>query len=150
MDALLEFVELERAVVERAGQAEAVFNKALLARAVAVVHRAHLRQRDVGFIHKEQEVLGKVVDERERRRAGGPSADDAGIVLDARAVAQLAQHLDIVARALADALRLHGLALGQKLRLALVKLLFDLHHGAVKLVLRGHIVRGGVDGNVLE
>ena len=150
MDALLKFVEFERAVVKRAGQAEAVLDKALFSGAVAVVHRAHLRQRDVRFIHKEQEILGEVVDERQRRRADGPPADDAGVVLDARAVAQLAQHLDIVARALADALGLDGLALSQKLCLALVELLVDLDDGALELVLRCDIVRRGVDGDVLE
>ena len=150
MDALLKFVEFERAVVERAGQAEAVFDKALLARAVAVVHRAHLRERHVGFIHKEDEILGKIVDERQRRGTDGTAADDAGIVLDARAIAQLAQHLDIVARALADALGLDRLALGEKLRLALVEFTVDLHDGALEFVLRCDIMRGGIDGDVLE
>ena len=150
MDALLEFVEFERAVVERAGQAEAVFDQTLLARAVAVVHRAHLRERDVGFIHKEEEILGEIVEERQRRGADGAAADDAGIVLDARAVAKLAQHLDVVARALADALRLHRLALGEKLRLALVKLTVDLHDGALQFVLRCNVMRGRIDGDVLK
>ena len=102
------------------------------------------------FIHKEQKILGEVVDERQRRRADRSPADDAGIVFDARAVAQLAQHLDIVARALADALGLDGLALGQKLRLALVELLVDLNDGALQFVLRRDIVRSWVDGDVLE
>ena len=150
MDALLKFVEFERTVVERAGQAEAVFDEALFSGAVAVVHRAHLRERDVGFIHKEEEILGKIVDERQRRGTDGAAADDAGIVLDARAVAEFPQHLDVVACALADTLRLHRLALGEKLRLALVELFIDLHDGALQLILRCDVMRGGIDGDVLE
>mgnify|MGYP000252511777 CR=1 FL=1 len=43
-----------------------------------------------------------------------------------------------------------GLALSQKLCLALVELLVDLDNGALELVLRRDIVRRGVDGDVLE
>ena len=46
-DMLPEFVEFERPVVERRVQTKAVFDKALLSRTVARVHRAHLRKRDV-------------------------------------------------------------------------------------------------------
>ena len=43
VDAVLELFELERAVVERRGQAEAVVDEVLLARAVAVPHAVELR-----------------------------------------------------------------------------------------------------------
>ena len=43
--AVLEFLEIQRAVVERRGHAEAVVHKRLLARAVAVIHGVELRNR---------------------------------------------------------------------------------------------------------
>ena len=46
----------QRPVVERRREPEAVLDQDLLARAVAVVHPAHLRQRHVRLVHDEQEV----------------------------------------------------------------------------------------------
>ncbi len=150
MDALFEFLEFKRAVVERAGETEAVLHQALLSRAVAVVHRVHLWERNMAFVHKEQEVLGEIVNERQRCGADGSARNYPGIVFDARAVAQLAHHLDVVARALVDTLRLHRLAVVGKLFFALRQLDLDLADGALHLVLRRDIVRRGIDGDMLQ
>ena len=66
---LLPLLELERAVVERGGEAEAVLHQRELPRAVAVVHPADLRDGDVALVHDHEEVLGEVVEE-----AGGALA----------------------------------------------------------------------------
>jgi hypothetical protein len=66
----LELLELERPVVQRRRQAEAVLDQVLLARAVALVHRPHLADRHVGFVDEHQAVLGQVVDQGRRRIAG--------------------------------------------------------------------------------
>ena len=73
VDVSLELVEGQRAVVERRGQAEAVVDQHLLARAVAVEHAAHLRQRDVRLVDDQQEVVRQVVEQRPGRlaRPGG-------------------------------------------------------------------------------
>ena len=47
-----------------------------------------------------QEVLLEVVDEAGGRRAGGASAEVAGVVLDAAAVAEFAHHVEVEARTL--------------------------------------------------
>ena len=60
---------LQRPVVERGRQPEAVVDQGLLARAVAVVHAADLRDRLVRLVDEGQEVLGEVVEQRVRRRA---------------------------------------------------------------------------------
>ena len=73
---------------------------------VAVVHRAHLRQRDVALVDKEDEVVGEIVQQRRRRGAGGAAGYDAGVILNAGAEADLLQHFQIILRPLADALRL--------------------------------------------
>ena len=44
------FVELERAIVERAGQSESVFDECLFAAAITVEHRADLRHRRVRLV----------------------------------------------------------------------------------------------------
>ena len=66
---LLELVEAQRAVVQRRGQAETVVDQVLLARAVALVHAADLRNGDVAFVDEHQRVRRQVVDQRRRRLA---------------------------------------------------------------------------------
>ncbi len=102
---LLEFVELERAVIQGGGQAEAVFHQRLLAGAVAVVHAADLRHGHVRFVEDQQVIAGQVIDQRPGGRASRALVQVARIVLDAGAVAHFAQHLQVVAGALLDALR---------------------------------------------
>ena len=104
----------------------------------------------MALVHKEQKVLGEVVEQRHGRRPLGPRGNDARIVLDARAVAQLAHHLDVVPRPLVDALRLHRLSVVGEELLPHLQLALDLLDGALHLVLRRHIVRRGIDGDVLE
>ena len=61
---LLPLVELQRPVVERAGQAEAVLDERRLAAVVAGEHGPHLRHRDVRLVDEQQEVLGEEVVQR--------------------------------------------------------------------------------------
>ena len=96
-------------VVEGAGQPEAVAHQTLLPGPVAVVHGPDLGQGHVALVHKQQEVLGEVVQQRHGRGAHRAARDDPGIVLDAGAVAQLLHHLDVVEGPLADALGLQQL-----------------------------------------
>jgi hypothetical protein len=107
---LLELLELQRPVVQRAGQAKAVFHQRGLARAVAVVHAAELADQHVALVQEHQRVAGQVVHQRGRRLARLRAAEVARVVLDALAVAHLLQHLQVEARALLHALRLHQLA----------------------------------------
>jgi hypothetical protein len=65
---------LQRPVVQRRRQAEAVFDQVLLARAVALVHAADLRNGDVRLVDEHQRVGRQVVDQGRRRLArGGPT-----------------------------------------------------------------------------
>ena len=52
VDAMLELLERQRTVVERAGQAESVRHQHLLARAVAVIHAVKLRDGLVALVEK--------------------------------------------------------------------------------------------------
>ena len=101
-----EFLETQRAVVQRARQAESEVDQGRLARAIALIHAADLRDGGVGLIGDEQKVLGKEVDQGARAASGETLAEMAAVVLDALAKPHLLHHLQIIVRPLADALRL--------------------------------------------
>ena len=106
-----ELLERLRPVVERARQPEAVVDQRLLARAVALVHAADLRHGLVRLVDEADEVVGEVVDQAVRPRAGRARVEDPRVVLDPGAEPDLAQHLHVVLRALAQPVRLEQLAL---------------------------------------
>src|SRR5690606_25756586 len=105
-----ELFELERAIVERARETEAVLDERLLPRAVAAVHRSDLRHRLVRLVEDEEEVLGEVVDQRRRRFAGLAIGEVARVVLDAIAEPHLLHHLDVVEGSLLEPLLLEEAA----------------------------------------
>src|SRR5438552_12665283 len=121
----LELAEAERAVVECRRQAEAELDERLLPRAVAAIHAADLRHRHVALVDDEEIVLREVADQRRRRLARPPAVEMARVVLDAVAEAHLVQHLEIVERALLEALHLEDLVLGAQLGEAQPQLLAD-------------------------
>ena len=144
-DPPLELRERERAVVERRRQPEPELDERLLARAVAVVHPAHLRDRHVRLVHDQQPVLWEVVEQRRRRLAGLAPRQVAGVVLDAVAVAELAEHVEVEHGALRQALRLEQLAGCSQFLGALVELGADVHERLVDHLAGDDVVRGRVD-----
>jgi len=125
----LEFLELERAVVKRRRQAEAVIDQVFLARAVALVHAADLRHGDVRLVDDHQRVLRQVVDQRRRRLARLAPRKMPRVVLDALAEAQLGHHFEIETGALLQPLRLDQLAVGVIPLQAIAQLNLDLLDG---------------------
>ena len=93
--AVLEFLESQRAIIERRGHAEAVVDERLLARTVAVVHAAELRNGLVRFVDEEQIIRRDVIEQRGRRFAGQAAGHVARIIFDAVAIADGAHHLDV-------------------------------------------------------
>src|SRR5690606_19422571 len=84
LDDLLPLVESHRPVVERGRQAEAMFDEGLLARAIAVVHAADLRNRDMRLVHDDEEIVGKVIEKVVRTLARLPAGEMSRVVLDPR------------------------------------------------------------------
>ena len=150
MDAVCKFVEGERPVVIGRGQAEAVVDEALFTRVVAVVHRAHLRQRHVALVDEEDEIVGEVVEQRCRRGAGGAAGYDAGVILNAGAEADLLQHFQIILRPLTDALRLEQLVVLLEKAYLFPHFGLDVLHGAGHFFSRRDVMRRGVDGDVVQ
>src|SRR5579884_796305 len=146
-DALLELVPLERAVVSGRGQAKAVLDERVLAGLVAVVHAAQLRDRLVALVNDDQEVLREVIEQCVRRRARRAPIQEARVVLDAGAVAQLLHHLKVEISALLNTLRLQQLAPALEVGDALCQLLLDLDDGTLQALLGGDEVAGREDSD---
>ena len=104
----------------------------------------------MALVHEEHEVIRKEVQQRHGRGPGGPVGDDAGVVLNAGAVAQLRHHLHVVLRPLADALGFHQLVIICKELDLFLQLPADLPDGLVHFILGGDIVAGRVDGDVVQ
>ena len=145
-----EFLELERPVVQRAGQPEAVLHQRRLACAVAVVHAAELADQDMALVQEHQRVGRQVVHQRRRRLAGRGPREVAGVVLDALAVAHLLQHLEVEARALFQPLRLDQLASLDELVQALAQFVLDGGDGVDDAFARRHVMAAGVDGEARD
>ena len=150
VDVVIEFVKAQRPVVERRRQTKAVIHQTLLACAVAGVHAPDLRQRHVGFVHEQQKIVGKIIEQRVRLGAGRSARENARIVFDAGTKADLLQHFHIIARALLDALGFEQLAVFAEEGEPFVKLALDLRQCDLHFVARNDIVRGRINRRMLQ
>ena len=148
-DALLELVEAQGAVVQAAGQAKAVLGEGDLAGAVALVHAADLRHRDVGLVDDAEEVLREVVDEGVGRLARRTAVQMARVVLDAGAKSHGLQHLQVVVHAHLQTLSLKKLPLFLELLQALAQLVLDGAKRLIHLRARRDVMGRGPDGQCL-
>ena len=101
------------------------------------------------LVDDEQPVGREVVEQRPRPGPGLAPGEVARVVLDARAVAELAQHLQVERRALAQPGRLERPALRLQLPDPLLHLGLDVDDRFLELVGRGHEVGGRVDVGLL-
>ena len=143
-------LEAQGSVVQRRGQAKAVFHQGFLARAVALVHAADLRHRNMAFVDEQQAVLRQVFEQGRRRFARRSAGQVARIVLDAAAIAQLHHHLDVVVHPLLETLHLHQLVQRLQLRQALVEFDLDLFDGLENGLARRNVMGLGIDGHALD
>ena len=141
-DARRELVPLEGAVVHRGGQAEPIVDEGALTRHVALEHRADLRDGHVRLVDDEQEVVGEVVQQRVRRRAGSAPVDVTRVVFHARARPDFLEHLQVEGGAHAQALLLEELVLAAEPREAVIELVLDGGDRLLHAFLAGHVVRG--------
>ncbi len=134
--------ELQRSVVAGARQAEAVLDEDVFARAIPHELAVELRNGDVALVDDQEEVLRKVVEQGERRLAWATAVDVHRVVLDAVAVADLLDHLQVVLRAHAQALCFEQLALFLEPRQTLLQLGFDADHRLAHAFVAGDVVSG--------
>ena len=121
--AMLEFLEIQRAIIEGRGHAETVIHERLFARAVAMIHAADLRDGLVRFVHEQQIIRRNVIEQRGRRFARQAAGKMPRIIFDAVAVADGAHHFDIEVRALHDALRFDDFSLAARARVSTIRAL---------------------------
>ena len=145
VDALEHFLEAQRTVVARARETEAVLDQFVLAAQVAEVLAVQLRHGHVALVDDEQEVVREVVEQGERRLAGGAAVDVHRVVLDAVAVADLLHHLQVVLGAHPQPLRLEQLAVGLEPREPLLQLGLDADDRLAHPLVAGDVVRGRED-----
>ncbi len=147
---VLEFLELERAVVECGRQAEPVGDEVLLARAVTTIHSAELADRDVRLVDEHEGVRRQVVDQRRRRLAFFSSGQVPRIIFDPLAEAELVEHFEVEARALLDPLGLEELSRFLKVVDSLGELDLDRFDRPQRRRARRHIVARRIDGEARD
>ncbi len=104
----------------------------------------------MGFVDHQQTVCWQVIKQRRRRLARPAPGEEAGVVFDAGAVAQLVHHLQVELGTLAEALLFQQLIVRQQHFAALGQLHFDLFHRLHDTLARRHVVRFRVDGEALD
>ena len=150
MGHLLKLLKAQRAVVEGGLEAEAVVHQVGLARLVATIHGTDLRHGHMALVDDGEEVVGKEVQQAERTHAGLTPVEVARVILDARAVAHLANHLQVVGHALIQALGLDGAVLAAE-RLDLgAQVHVNLAQCLRQALLGGHEDVGGEDAERLD
>src|SRR5262249_467851 len=103
----LELAKLQRSVVQRGGKAKTVLDQRLLARSVAAVHRADLRNRLVALGDEDEEILRVGVEQARGRLPRRAPGEVARVILDPVAESKLLDHLQVEQRALLEALGFH-------------------------------------------
>ena len=107
----LELIVLERAIVVRRREAEAVLDEVRLARPVALEHAVRLRDGLVALVDDEQEVVGEEIEQAIRGLSVFAAVEVPAVILDTVAVTELFYHREIVARPLLEAMRFEHLPL---------------------------------------
>ncbi len=144
------FLEAQRPVVHAGRQAEAVFGERRLAAKIAAIHAADLRDGDVALVDEDQRVVRQILEQGGRRLARLAAGEIARIVLDAGAGAGRLDHLDVETAALLQPLRFQQAAGGGELGQPQAQLLLDALHRLGQRRPRRHIMRIGVDLDLLE
>ena len=128
-----------------------MFDERALARHVAFVHAADLRDGDVRFIDEEQVIVAREkVHQVEGARAGGAAVEVARIIFDAGAVAHLLDHFEVVARAHFEALCFEQFALVAQHFEARVEFGGDAFERVGEIVFGHHVMLGGEDRGALD
>ena len=136
-----ELFKPQRPVVEGRRQSESVFDQRLLACAVAVVHRAELRQHRVRFVYYRKEIaVREVVEQRVRPLARLQEVYMPRVVLNALAGADFHHHFNIVIGALLKPLGLEQFAVGAEPVQPLTQLFPDRRHGQKHVFPAGYVV----------
>ena len=135
-----ELVELQRAVIQGAGQSEAVLYQRAFTGHVALVHATDLRDGHVGFVDDQKKVFREVVQQAVGSGACRTPVDVAGIVFNTRGETHRLHHLEVVCSAHFQALRFEQFVLFLKFRQAHLQFFFNCCDRLTHPVFAGYIV----------
>ena len=148
LDALLELIEEQGAVIICRRQAKTVVNKVLFSCRVTTAHAAHLRHGDVRLVDEHNVILGKIIEECERRGTGLSAREHTRVVFNARTKADLAQHFKVIANTLAQSLGFQKLVFGLEISNTLFHFALNFGKCRFPLLVGDGIVRGGINGSI--
>ena len=143
-------LKIQRPVVQRRRKPEAVLHQRVLSGTVPREHAADLRDRHMGLIHDDQEIIREEIQQRHGRLSRRGSVQMPGIVFNAGTEARLPQHLNVKIRPLRNPLSLQQLVLALEIPDSLLQLLFYIFTGNVDFILRNHIMRRRENGHMLQ
>ena len=98
----------------------------------------------MALVYEGDEVLGEIVDKAERPLPLAASVEVAGVVLDARAIAHLLVHLEVVLHPLLEAFRFEFPALLREYLHLFHEIVLNLRHGCGAALLGGDEIVGRV------
>lgn len=99
----------------------------------------------MGFVHHQQVILRKIIEQCKRRASRFPARQNTGIVFDPFANPDFPQHFHVVPGTLQDTLRFQQLTVLFKPLHALGQFFFDIANGSLHFLPRHNIVRGRID-----
>ncbi len=114
------------------------------------MHAADLRQGDMRLVDEHQVIVREEVDQRFGGGARNAAREMAGIILDAGAVAGLADHFEVVVRLAFEAVGFGNLSGGTKLVEAFGQFGFDGDDGGLELRFGRHVMLGREDADALQ
>ena len=106
----MKLLEFQRTVIEGCRQAETIFYQVLLSCPVASIHGSNLRDAHMALVNHKQEIFREEIEQAIRAFAFMSAIKIAGIVLDARTVAQFLDHFHIIFYTFLDALCLDSIS----------------------------------------
>ena len=99
----------------------------------------------MALVHHYQHIIRKIVQQAVGWRAGFTTVEVAAVVLHARAVAELLNHLDIVVHALVYALGLQLQSFVMEIGYLVIQIFLYLLQRTIDTLLTGAEDRGGID-----
>ena len=150
VDMRLEFLKVQRSIIQCRGQTETVVHQCLLSRAVPGIHTADLWDRHMGLVHDDQEIIRKKVQQRHGRCSRRKSVQMSGIVLDTGTETGLPEHLNIEIRPFRNPLGLDQLVFALEKLYPFLHLFFDIVTGCLDLLLRYHIMGCREDRHMIQ
>ncbi len=95
IDSRFPFIELQRSVIKRRRQTEAIFDKSLLPGSITGIHRSDLRNRYVRLVNDRKKVFLKIVEQTVWTGTSRPPRQMTRIVFDALTIPHFAHHFKI-------------------------------------------------------